>query len=231
VTHVVQLRTATRTFSVLPPATLSLVATIATVAAVAAIPTILMRRQSTEAALLNAGKCAWSNPLLRAMHASLVAPTLFWRNGIAAQQRVNCCRNILVYQDVIAVNDLHNHVKRWRRLSLQDALLRPSASRLVVAKCHALNPADQVGERWVQHQVVQAIAVCRTDQLHTTFSNGARRDRFRLGADLINDDHLWHVILHRLDHHEVLSLWRAHLHPARLPNRWVWDVTVAGDLV
>ena len=71
----------------------------------------------------------------------------------------------------------------------------------------------------------------RTDQLNATFSNGARRNGFSLGADLVNDNHLWHVIFYRLDHHEVLSLWRAHLHPARLPNRWVWDVTVASDLV
>ena len=165
------------------------------------------------------------------MHASLIAPTLFWCNGIATQQRINGCRNIFMHQDVIAVDDLHHHVKRWRRLPLQDALLRASASRLVVAECHALNPADQVGERWVQHQVVQAIAVCRPNELNATLCNGARRDRFGLRADLVNDDHLWHVILHRLDHHQVLALWRAHLHPARLPNRWVWDVTVAGDLV
>ena len=227
-THVVQFRAATRTFAVLPPAALSFITAIATVAAIAAI---LMRRQPAETALLNAGKRAWANPLLGSMHASLVAPTLFWCNGVAAQQRINGCRNIFMHQDVIAIDDLHHHVKRWRRLPLQDALLRASASRLVVAKRHALNPTDQVGERWVQHQVVQAVAVCRTDQLHATFSDGSRRNRFGFGADLINDDHLWHVILHRLNHHQVLSLWRAHLHPARLPNRWMWDVTVTGDLV
>ena len=165
------------------------------------------------------------------MHASLIAPTLFRRNGVAAEQRVNGCRNIFMHQDVIAVDDLHHHVKRWRRLPLQDALLRASASRLVVAKCHALNPADQVGERWVQHQVVQTVSVCRANELNATLCNGARCDRFSLGANLVNDDHLWHVVLYRLDHHQVLALWRAHLHPARLPNRWVWDVTVAGDLV
>jgi len=212
----------------LPPAALSFVATIATIAPVAAI---ILWRQTTESALLNARKRTWPNTLLGAMHASLIAPTLFWCNGIAAQQRVNGCRNIFMHKDVIAVNDLHHHVKRWRRLSLQDALLRASSSRFVVAKRHALNPADQVGERWVQHQVVQAVAMCRTDQLNATFCDGSRRDRFRLGADLVDDDHLWHVILHRLDHHEVLSLWRAHLHPARLPNRWVWDVAVASDLI
>ncbi len=212
----------------LPPASLSFVATLTTITPVTAI---ILWRQPTETALLNTRKSSWANPLLGAMHASLVAPTLLWRNGVTAQQCVNSCRNILMYQDVVAVNDLHHHVKRWRRLSLQDALLRASSSRFVVTERHALNPTDQVGERWVQHQVVQAVAVRRTDELNATFSNGSRRDRFRLGADLVNDDHLWHVILHRLNHHEVLPLWGAHLHPARLPNRWVWDVAVTGDLV
>jgi len=225
VTHVVQFRAATRTFAVLPPTALPFVATIAPVAA------IILWRQTTESALLNARKRTWPDTLLGAMHASLVAPTLFWRYGIAAQECINRCRNIFMHQDVIAVDDLHHHVKRWRRLSLQDTLLRASSSRFVVAECHALNPADQVGERWVQHQVVQAIAVCRANDLNATFSDGSRSDRLGLRADLVYDDHLWHVILHRLDHHEVLSLWRAHLHPARLPNRWVWDVTVAGDLI
>jgi hypothetical protein len=135
----------------LPPASLSFVATLTAITPVTAI---ILWGQPAETALLNTGKGSWTNALLGAMHASLIAPTLLWRNGIAAQQRVNGCRNILMHQDVIAINDLYHHVKRWRRLSLQDTLLRTSASRLVVAERHALNPADQVGERWVQHQVV-----------------------------------------------------------------------------
>ena len=99
----------------LPPASLSFVATLTTITPVTAI---ILWRQTTEAALLNARKRAWANPLLGAMHASLVAPTLFWCNGIAAQQRVNGCRNIFMHQDVIAINDLYHHVKRWRRLPL-----------------------------------------------------------------------------------------------------------------
>ena len=96
----------------LPPASLSFVATITPVTA------IILWRQTTESALLNARKRTWPNTLLGAMHASLVAPTLLWSNGIAAQQRVNGCRNIFMHQDVIAINDLYHHVKRWRRLPL-----------------------------------------------------------------------------------------------------------------
>ena len=65
--------------------------------------------------LVHEDVAATVDALLGAMHASLIAPTLFWCNGIAAQQRVNGCRNIFMHQDVIAVDDLHHHVKRDRR--------------------------------------------------------------------------------------------------------------------
>ena len=52
-------------------------------------------------------------------------------------------------KDVITINDLHHHIKGWWCLSLQDTLLRPSTPRLVVSKRHALDPTDQVRERWI----------------------------------------------------------------------------------
>ena len=99
----------------LPPASLSFVAAITIITPVTAI---ILWCQTAETALLNTRKGSWANPLLGAMHARLIAPALFWRNGIAAQQRVNGCRNIFMHQDVIAVNDLYHHVKRWRCLPL-----------------------------------------------------------------------------------------------------------------
>ncbi len=66
----------------LPPASLSFVAAITTITPITAI---ILWRQPAETALLNTGKGSWANPLLGAMHASLVAPTLLWRNGVAAQ--------------------------------------------------------------------------------------------------------------------------------------------------
>jgi len=61
--------------------------------------------------------------------------------------------NIGVDHDALAVLDLHDHVERGRRLPLQDALLGPAPARLLVAERDALDPADQVGERGVQHQL------------------------------------------------------------------------------
>ena len=55
--------------------------------------------------------------------------------------------------------------------------------------------------------------------------------RLELGADLVDDDDLGHVVLDRLDHHLVLERRRADLHPARLADGRVRDVAVAGDLV
>jgi hypothetical protein len=42
--------------------------------------------------------------------------------------------------DPLAVLDLDDHVEGRRRLSLEDALLRPPPTRLLVAEGHALIP-------------------------------------------------------------------------------------------
>ena len=165
------------------------------------------------------------------MHASLVSPTLFRCNRIATKECIHGGGHIFMNKDVITINDLHHHIKGWRRLSLQDTLLRPSTSRLVVPERHALDPTDQVGERWIQHQVVKVVAVRRADQLHAALSNGARGDGLRLRTNLVNDDHFRHVVLHRLNHHEVLTLRSAHLHATCLPDRRVWNIAVARNFI
>ena len=165
------------------------------------------------------------------MHASLVSPTLLRCNRIATKECIHGGGHIFMDKDVITINDLHHHIKGWRRLSLQDTLLRPSTPRLVVPERHALDPTDQVGERWVQHQVVKVVAVRRADQLHAALSNGARSNGLRLRTNLVNDDHLWHVVLHRLNHHQVLTLRSAHLHATRLADRRVRNIAVARDLI
>ena len=70
-----------------------------------------------------------------------------------------------------------------------------------------------------------------TDELHATLGDGPGGRRLQLGADLVDDDDLGHVVLDRLDHHLVLHRWRADLHPARLADGRVGDVAIAGDLV
>jgi hypothetical protein len=58
-----------------------------------------------------------------------------------------------------------------------------------------------------------------------------RGRRLELGPDLVDDDHLGHVVLDRLDHDRVLLGGGADLHPPRVPDPRVRDVAVAGDLV
>ena len=69
------------------------------------------------------------------------------------------------------------------------------------------------------------------DELHAALGDRARRGRLELGADLVDDDDLGHVVLDRLDHHRVLLVGRAHLHAPRAADARVRDVAVAGDLV
>src|ERR1019366_6898899 len=49
--------------------------------------------------------------------------------------------------------------------------------------------------------------------------------------DLVDDDDLRHVVLHRLDHHRVLQLRPGHLHPPRPADPGMGDVAIPGDLV
>jgi hypothetical protein len=64
------------------------------------------------------------------------------------------------------------------------------------------------------------------DQLHAALRDGPGRQRLGLGADLVYDDHLWHVVLHSLYHHTVLLLRVRHLRVAAAsgagvtPRRW-----------
>ena len=68
-------------------------------------------------------------------------------------------------------------------------------------------------------------------QLHASLSDRTGRGGFQLGAHLVDDDHLRHVVLNRLDHHRMLLARCSDLHPPSLADRWMRDVSVAGDLV
>ena len=71
----------------------------------------------------------------------------------------------------------------------------------------------------------------RADQLHAALGNRACRHGLKLASDLVDDDHLGHVILHRLDHHLVLQRRLGNLHAPRTADGRMGDVAVAGDLV
>ena len=132
---------------------------------------------------------------------------------------------------MIALDDLNDHIEGWRRLALENTLLRASTTRLVIAEGHRLDPTNQVGEGWIQHEIFQAIPVRCADELHAALGDRARSDGLCLGADLVDHDHFGHVVFNRLDHDEVLSLWRAHLHSSRLPDSWVRNIAIACNLV
>ena len=165
------------------------------------------------------------------MDAFLVAPAQLRRDLVAAQHRVDRVGDVGVDRDPLAIDDLDDDVEGRRRLALEDALLGPPPARLLVAEGDALDPADQVGQGRVEHQVVEVVAVGRADQLDAALGDRARGLGLELGPDLVDDDDLGHVVLDRLDHHLVLERRRADLHPAGLADGRVRDVAVAGDLV
>ena len=170
-------------------------------------------------------------PTLASMDAFLVAPAKLRGDLVAAEHRVDRVGDVGVDGHPLAIDDLDDDVEGRRRLALEDALLRPPPARLLVAEGHALDPADEVGQGRVEHQVVEVVAVRRADQLDAALGDRPRGLRLELGADLVDDDDLGHVVLDRLDHHLVLERRRPDLHPARLADGRVRDVAVAGDLV
>ena len=68
-------------------------------------------------------------------------------------------------------------------------------------------------------------------QLHSALGDGPGRGRLQLGADLVDDDDLGHVVLDRLDHHRVLLGGGLDLHPPGAPDPGMRDVAVTTDLV
>ena len=181
------------------------------------------------AAELLARRGPW--PGLRLVDAALVLPALLGRDRVAAQHRVHRLGDVCVDHDPLAVLDLHDDVEGRRRLTLQDALLRSPPARLVVPEGHALDPADQVRERRVEHQVVEVVAVRGPDELDPALGDRAGGLGLQLGPDLVDDDDLGHVVLDRLDHHLVLEGGRADLHAPCLTDGRVRDVAIAGNLV
>src|SRR6266853_6167669 len=69
------------------------------------------------------------------------------------------------------------------------------------------------------------------DELYAALGDGARRNGFELGANLVDDDNLRHVVLDRLDHHGVLQCWCTNLHAPRAPDPRVGDVPIAANFI
>ena len=149
----------------------------------------------------------------------------------SAQRGVDDIRERDVDGDAVAVLDLDQDVECRRGLALEDRLLCAAPASLLVRQGHALDAAQQVVEGRVDKQVLERLAVSRRDQLHAALGDGARGGRLELSADLVDDDHLRHVVLDRLDHHRVLQQRCPHLHAPSPADSGMRDVTVAADLV
>jgi hypothetical protein len=153
------------------------------------------------------------------------------QHGLAAQDPVDDFRDVLVDRHVAPVLDLDDDVERRRRLALEHRLLGAASTRLFVAQRDALDPADQIRQRRIHHQVLERVAVGGRNELHAALGNRAGGRRFELGANLVDDDDLGHMVLDGLDHDRVLHRRGGYLHASRAAHRWVRDVAVAADLV
>ena len=149
----------------------------------------------------------------------------------APQERIHRGRNVMVNRHPLAILDLDQDIKSGRRPPFQHRFLRAAASGLLVAQCHALDPTHQVGQRWIDQQVLQGFAVRGAHQLHAPLCDRACRNRLLLPPDLVDDNDLRHVVFHRLDHYLMLKLRPCHLHPPRPTDGRVRDVAVAADFV
>jgi hypothetical protein len=127
--------------------------------------------------------------------------------------------------------DLDENVEGRRRAALEDRLLGTTAARFFIAECDGLDAANEVGKRWIEDEIFESVTVRCGDQLDAPFSDGPCGGGLEVGADLIDDDDLRHVVLNRFDHHPVLQFRRGDLHPARGADARVRNIAVARDLV
>src|SRR6266571_509559 len=155
----------------------------------------------------------------------------FWLQQPATQETIHDFGHIVMHSEAVTFLNFDEHIKRRRCLALQDGLLGTASPGLLVRQGDGLNPTHEVGEGRIPQQVVEGIPMGCGNELDATLSNGASRQRFSFGADLIDDDHLGHVVFHGLDHHSVLLRGRRHLHTPRPADTGVWDVAITGDLV
>ena len=68
-------------------------------------------------------------------------------------------------------------------------------------------------------------------QLNTTFGNGSCRLGFKFSANFIDNDYLRHVVFHCFNHYRMLSAGSGYLHPPRMSNSGMRNITVTGNLI
>src|SRR5579872_1467762 len=150
---------------------------------------------------------------------------------VAAKHGVHDVGDRRVQRKPIAVLDLYDDVECRRRLAFEDRLARAAPLGFLVGERHGADAADQIGERGIHEYALEVQSVRRADELHAALCDRAGRDGFSLGADLVDDDRLRHVVLDRFDHDRVLIERHVDLHAPGVTDAGVRDISVAGDLV
>jgi hypothetical protein len=125
----------------------------------------------------------------------------------------------------------HSHRESGFSRPFEHGFLAATTASLIVAKGDGFNATNEVAQGWIFNEVGEGIAVRCRHQGHPPFSNRAGCTRFQLSADFINDDHLWHVVFHGLNHHLVLKLWPSHLHAPRSTNGGMGNVTIPRNFI
>ena len=122
----------------------------------------------------------------------------------ATQHAVHGIGHIAMHKQAFPFLNLDQYIKSRWGAPFKNCFLRPTPPRFFIREGNTFDAANQVGERGVQQQILQGVAVRRTDSLHAAFINRARRSGFLLAADLVDDDHFRAVIFNSLDHRFML---------------------------
>jgi hypothetical protein len=157
-------------------------------------------------------------------------PDLGWRYE-AAEHLIDRFGNVFVDYEQVLVLNLNQDVKCRGRLALEDGLLGPSAPGLFIGERNRLNPADQIGQSRVQHEILERISVDGGYQLDASLGYGASSQGLLSGPDLVDYDDLGHVIFDGFDHDRMLHFGLGHLHSPGAANSGVGNVAVAGDFI
>jgi len=147
------------------------------------------------------------------------------------QEAVYVIGHVEMHGQPVDVLDLDDRVEGRRSLALEYGLLRPAPAGLVIAQSHGLDATHEVRERGVGHEIGHAGAVGGADELHAALGDGPGRGGVGVGADLVDHNHLGHVVFHSLDHHIMLLLVVRHLHAPGMPDGRVRHVAIARDLI
>jgi hypothetical protein len=147
------------------------------------------------------------------------------------EHRVHGTGDIAVHGYPMPALDLDQNVKRGWGAPLQDGFLSAPTSGFFIRQRDGFNSADQIRQCRIDHEVFKLIAVCGRDKLNSAFGYCPCGLGFELRTDLVDYDHLGHVILDRLYHQGMLLCRCGYLHAPRPTYCGMRNVAVSSDFV